>query len=336
MKTLILLVMLFPLFLNSVSRYMITIFLSIIWLIYTLYYTIHLYKLKDKKIKTDKYLEYPPNNNHPSYIRFLYKGKTDYKVFISMIMELILKESISLVRHNGSEYSFIDNKNEVELTKSEIHLKKMLFQDIGNKECVYLDKILLNAKKNSGYFYSIYKEWMHTFDYECVKNKYFKSIKQLVDDGMFYFMISMILVLYNLFFTKFIFVSLVIFYYVSLLIKKVNDCANMEEDVKEEYENWLKFKNYIKKEDNTINELDITTLENYALYAYVLDEYDEFVKIVNKKFITNKDEVNKSVILSIINARVFDELENSLKKSIKISKVKTVVLFARNKGKGNL
>lgn len=314
--------------------YALTIVASIIWLIYTMFYIFKLKKIKDKKEVIKDYCEYPPNNNYASYLRFLYSGKVDYKVFVATIFELIEKGSIKLVRKNKNEYYFIDDKdNNIELTKSEEELKKLLFRKIGDGEVVSLDKINKSSKRNNGYFYEAYKEWQTVFNFEAAKYKYFKPIKPIIDSSLLYFVMSLVIVVYNILFTKFIVISLIIFYVTSYLTIEVNDYCNREDEAKEEYIKWLKFKNYINKNDNNLNELDMKTLENYALYAYVLDEYESFFKVLYKKYNSDDKIFNDSVILSIINVRIFDEIESKLKKSIKIAKWKTVLLSSKNRGK---
>lgn len=314
--------------------YLLTVIASIIWLIYTLYYIVKLNKIKDKKEKIITYSTYPPNNNYPSHIRHLYSGKVDYKTFIVTLLELIDKKSIKLIRKNKNKYFLIDNKDEIiELTKSEAELKKILFNKIGDGDCVSIDTIKRSSKKNSGYFYAIYKEWQNVFEFEGAKYKYFKPIKPIIDSSLFYFLMSLAIVIYNIIFTKFIVLALLMFYVTSYLIIDVNNYSNRETEAKCEYIDWLKFKNYLANRDNNLDELDITTLENYAMYAYALDEYDSFVKKLNKKYLKNKDVFNESVILSIMNIRIFDEIEKDLKNSIKIATSKTVVLFSKNKGR---
>ena len=106
--------------------------------------------------------------------------------------------------------------------------------------------------------------------------------------------------------------------------------ANKERLI-EEYIKWLEFKNYLKT--NSLDELDISSLENYATYAYALDEYDNFLVALNKKYLKDEHVFDKSILLSIMNFRIFDEVEEVLRKSIKIARNKYVFLFKRNKGR---
>ena len=329
MKFIVFISLLLVFILPSELKYNITIIATIIWFLSTIYYSIKLYKIKDKKITTDKYSMEPPNNNHSSYIRYLYKGKVDYKVFISTIIELLLKKSISLVRQNKDEYYFIDNNIEDEaLTKSEAFLKNMLFKVIGEKECLSLNQMQKRCLKNSGYIYSVYREWKHIFVYECASNKYFKSNKNVIDASLIYFVSSLIIGIYNALFTKFVFIALLIFTIMAILTTYVNEMKKLEEDAKKEYICWLEFKNYIEKNDNSLDELDIISLENYATYAYVLDAYEPFINILNKK-----EDIEKSVFLQIIKLRIFDEVENKLKNSINTFNFNAKLLFAKNKGR---
>ena len=168
-------------------------------------------------------------------------------------------------------------------------------------------------------------------DIENAKNKYFKPVKRIVDNSLMYFVSSILLVVYNILFTKYVVVALIIFYVTSYLTIVVNNLKNREDDAKEEYIKWLEFKNYLKT--NSLDELDISSLENYATYAYALDEYDNFLVALNKKYLKDEHVFDKSILLSIMNFRIFDEVEEVLRKSIKIARNKYVFLFKRNKGR---
>lgn len=311
----------------------IVIFLSIIWALYTIYQFIKINKFKDEKITTDNHLLEPPNNNYSANIRYLYKGKVDYKVFVSTIVEMMLKGSISFVRKNKNEYCLVNNKNDEELNKIEKGVKKIIFDDIGNSDVVSLNLIKKKCSKNSGYIYSVYKEWQELFEYQCASNKYFKSNKKNVENVLLYFIASIIISIYNIVFTKLIWLSIIMICITGYLCKSVNDIKNREDDAKKELEEWLKFKNYIKKQDNSLDELDVTSLENYATYAYVLDCYDSFINILNRKNINNKDSFKDSVLLMIMYLRIFDEFDNVLKTSINKAFLNSKILFSRNKGR---
>ena len=311
----------------------IVIFLSIMWAIYTIYQFIKIEKFKDKKITTDKDLLEPPNNNYSAYIRYLYKGKVDYKAFVASIIELMLRKSISLVRYNKGDYYLINNKDDEELSKCEECIKKILFKDIGNSDSVSLNLIKEKCSKNSGYIYSVYKEWEEILEYECASNKYFITNKNIVENVLLYFIISFIISLYHLIFTNIMWLAVSMIGITGYLCKCVNDIRNREEDAKRELEKWLEFKNYINKQDNNLDELDVTSLENYATYAYVLDCYEGFINVLNRKHSKNTDSFKDSVLLMIMYLRIFDEFDNVLKTSINKAFLNSKILFSRNKGR---
>ena len=307
----------------------ITLIASIIWFIYTLFYLYKLYNVKDKKVTTNNYLIDPPNNNYSPYIRYLYSGKIDYKVFLLVVFELLIKGSISIKIENNIYY-LIDNKiKDEELKKSEVYVKKILFKDIGEGHYIILNSMIDKCNKNSGYIYSVYKEWQNVFEYEVAFNKYFKSNKQLVDKSTSFLIISFILSLYNIIFTKKIILGLFIFLVASIICKYINDLKNREDEAQIEYEKWIQFRNYIGKTDNNLDELDIKSLENYSLYAYSLDSYLEFKNILKKK----NGNYTDSDILNIINLNVFDNIDYIFNKSINKLNINTLFLFARNKGR---
>ena len=330
MKTLVIVSLLIVLLIGNPLRVYLTIFASCIWIIYSIYYCYILFHSKDKKIVAYKYSTSPPNNNYSPFIRYLYSGKTDYKVFFLIVIELVIKGSISLKKENNM-YFLIDNKckNEV-LRKSEIYVKKILFKDIGDGNYVVLNNMIRKCNFNSGYLYSVYKEWENVFIYEAAFNKYFKSNKNLIDKSTFFLVISFVLSLYNIFFTKKILLALFIFTIASLMCKYINDIKSREDEAKVEYKRWLEFKNYINKEDNTLDELDVSSLENYALYAYSLDSYYSFYDILNRK---NKCDIDKSEVLKIMINKDFINIEYIFSKSIEKLNINAVLLFAKNKGR---
>lgn len=316
----------------DVIRNSVTIALTIVWSIYTIYQIIKLLKIKDKKISSKRILKHTPNDSCASHIRYLYKRRVDYKSFISTILDLLLKDSISLKRSNG-EYYFIDNKIKDEvLTKSEEGVKKILFVEMGNTDNVSLSSIKKMSKINVGYLSIVLKDWNITCEYECVKEKYFKSVKRIIEDYIFYLVISLIIAIYNVLFTKYILVALIIFVVTSVLSVITNNFKKINEESIDEYKSWLEFKNYIESKDASISQLNNNILERYALYAYVLDSYKSFKSIVYNKYINDKNSLNDSVLLSIINTSIFDDIERVIRKSINSIKIKSCV-YAKNKGR---
>lgn len=313
--------------------YLAIIISSIFWLIYTVWYIIKLRNILDKKIITNELRTDAPNNNHAYNIRYLYSKKIDYKAFISVILELINKKRISLIRYNKNDYQFINNKKmNIELTKVENSCIKFLFNQIGDNEKLSLNSFLILCKQSPVYVYECFKEWVSVFEYENAPLKYFKRIKPLIDDSLFYFVVSMIIVISNIA-VKYILVALFIFFVTSYIIMIVNNYANLEEESKNEYIEWLKYKNYINKYDNDLYELDIESLDNLAMYAYVLDEYDSFKNILNRRYKDNKN-IDNDVILSIMYFEIFDDIEYKITSGLKSSKHKSMNMFKRNKGKG--
>lgn len=332
MRAVVIILMLLIAILESDIRTTVTLALTVLWLIYTIYVCIKLLKAKDKKIESNEVLIDIPNDTNVSHIRFFYKRRLDNKVFISIIFDLLRKKSISLIRQNG-EYYFIDQKlpDEV-LSKSEESVKKLIFTEMGNKENVSLTNIINALKKNSGYIYNEYKSFKTTFEYECAGEKYFKSTRSIMDSSMFFFVLSMILAIYNLIFAKKVIFFILIFGITSFLVRVVNNFKNIEEEKIAEYKSWLEFKNYINS-NNDLDKLDINTLEMYSLYAYVLDSYDSFKIALKKKYQEDNNSLNDSVLLSIMNVSLFDYIESEINKSLNVCKFKSVVLFARNKGR---
>ena len=330
MRIFILLSLFITLFFGDELKYNITIVLSVCWLLYTVYYYFNLKSIKDEKIVTDKCCDNPPNNNKSYYVRYLYNAKADYKAFFSMIIELVRCGSISLIGNNNTYY-FINNKvKDEKLSKSEEYLKKILFLDIGSNDKISLENIKNVCRVNSGYISSVFKEWQNIFLYESAFLKYFKSVKPVVDNSLFYFVVSMIIAVFNIFFTGLILVSLIVFTITTLLIKSVNDYSNRESDATKEYICWLEFKNYLSKKE--VN-CDIKTLEDYAMYGYVLNEYDSIKEVLNRMYAKNIKIFDDNEILYMINLNIFDIIEKEIKDSIESATFKSTILFSKNKGK---
>lgn len=330
MKIIVIILTLSMAYIKEIRNYM-TLILTAIWALYTIYQIIKLLKIKDKKIVSKKVLNHLPNDNYPSHIRYLYKRKVDAKTFVCTIFELIIKDSISLKRNNG-EYYFIDNKiDDEELTSNQSSVKNILFMDIGNGDNVSLSTIKRSCNKNAGYIANIIKEWKITCEYECIKDKYFKSIKNILEDYLFYFVISFIIAFYNVVFTKHIIVAIVIFITTSLLSVITNNLKKISEESITEYKEWIEFKNYIDK-SNELSLLDNNTLEIYSLYAYVLDSYKSFKEVLMKKYLQDNKVFENSVILSIMNASIFDDIEKIICNGISSASIRSCI-YIKNKGR---
>ena len=330
MKIIVIALMIIILLLNSSLRTFITMICTVIWLFYTIYVCIMLFKNKEQKLKSNDKIDHMPNNALPELIRYFYIRKVDNKVFIAILFNMIAKEYISLIRQEN-EYYFINNVNEeITLTKSEEYVKKILFREIGNGENVSLSAISKMCKVNSGYLYNEYDSFKTTFEFESAKEKYFKPTRNLINNTLFYLVISFILSIYNLLFTPNVVVFVVVFITTSILSIIINNFKNVEDEKVSEYIEWLKFRNYII--DTDLSNLDIEVLEEYSLYAYVLDCFDEFKLSLDKKYQRNNACYNDNLLLQIINSGVFDDIEKDLNKSLDSMK-STVLLFKRNKGR---
>lgn len=310
------------------------IILALVWFLATIYFSYKILKMKKDKVNTNEYINYPPNNEYSYVIRCLYSKKIDSVAFVATIFELLLKKSISLVRYNKNEYAFIDNDLNEVLNKSEEQLKNILFKKIGSEKKLSINFFKTYSRKNSGYFYSIYKEWQDSLKIEVLTKKYFERVKPLIDKTLFYFSFSFAIALLNIIINKNYLIFVIIFSITSILIIKVNNYLKIDDELKNQYIEWIKFKNYIKSCNNDLIDLDTVTLEKYCLYAYIFDEKENFKKIINKKYSKDKESIENSVLLSIVNLGIFDNIEKEIRKSIKIAKINYTYFFARNKGRG--
>lgn len=329
MKKLVVLFLIIVIFLESSLRSTIILSLSEVWFLIFIYHFISVLKYKDKKVNTKEILEYTPNNNYSPYITYLITGSVNTRVFVSVILELILKGSISIRRYDKNQYYLIDEKSDIELTKSENYIKRLLFFDISHDEKVSINSIVKFFNKKSGYAYHAYKEWQNIFYCEAANNKYFKGSKDLVDGMLFFFAISFVLAFYNIVLVGNVYLALIIFILTSILTIIANNVHNREEEAIKEYVDWMKFKNYLNLPNNNISSLDNISLENYCCYAYSLDCMPIFEHILSNK---DNDEISDSILLSLVNTGIFSNIEKLLIKSIKKAQFKSIVLCKKNKG----
>lgn len=333
MRLAIIIFMLIVPFLDASLRKIITIMCTIAWFIYTIYYCIILLNKKDKTISTKEIINNIPNETLPEYVRYFYKKKIDNKVFISIVFDMIRNNYITLVKEED-DYYFVNVENEeVFLTKSEEVVKKILFREIGNSESVSLNRILNASKKNCAYLYNEIQIFKSTFENECAKEKYFKSNKNIFNNSLFYLVFSLILSFYNLFFASNVYVFIIIFILTSIISIVINNFKNIENDRLNEYENWLKFRNYIINKD--LSSLSVDSLEKYTLYSYVLDCYKEFKSSVLIKYYEDKECYKDSLMLRMVSIDIFEEIEKKLNSSLNNIKFNTILLFKKNRGRRN-
>lgn len=324
MKTFIIIILILTIFKPSYLG-LITYITTIGWCIYFLCFIYKLHTFKDKKIKTNNSIALPPNNTYPPYIRYLYSGKIDYKVFLLIVIDLIKKGSISIKKEDRIYY-LIDNKLKEEvLSNSEKHVKKILFKDIGTNDYVILNTMIKKCNFNSGYLYEVYKEWKDIFFCEVSSKKYFKSNKKILDNSTNFLILSFIISLLNVLITRYIFIALIIFSIAAIICKYINDINNREIDAKDGYVKWLEFKNYLDNQE--IDVIDEKLLESYTLYSYALDSYNNFKNILNKY------SFKEDNILNILKEDAFLDIDYLFKKSIGKLGINAIILFKKNNGR---
>ena len=330
MKLVLILFLLIILLLNASLQAFITMICTIIWFIYTIIFCIKLLNKKDEKIDSNGYILDLPSNTSPEFIRYFYKRKFDNKVFITTLFNMVMKKFITIVREN--DYYFVDNTDEESvLTKREESVRRILFKEMGNGENVSLTCIKKSSIKNSAYLYNYFQEFRSTFEYEVASEKYFKPTKNVTYNSMFYLAISYLIAFYNLFFIPYVIIFILIFSLTSIITIMVNGFKNIEEDKKEEYKNWIKFKNYVVNKN--LSELDIEKLESFSLYAYSLDCYKEFKESLYLKKYQDEKCFDNSLILQLMSTEIFDDIVKVLDKSITNIKLNTILLFKKNKGR---
>jgi hypothetical protein len=102
-----------------------------------------------------------------------------------------------------------------------------------------------------------------------------------------------------------------------------------------EYEEWMAFKRYILKKDNTIHEFSDKILSRYATYASAMKLDREFRVILKRKYKEDESLVEDNMLLQAINMGIIQELSKTITSGIRMSEVFNI-LFTKNHGNQTL
>lgn len=316
-----------PLYINAIN---------IVWFLFSCFYIGYIYFKEDKEYDNSKKIDYMttiPSDKPPEIIGFLMSCSIKKEYLIASIMELIRKEVILIGKINKSnKYVLIhNNKVHIPLSKAENYVIKWLFHDIGNDSQVSIDSIKKHANKSNGYFHSCYHEWSDIVNIEGAKYNFFESKKNFIETIFVYFITSYVMSLYNMFGSSNLMIGILMFILTTLFVIYTNTFYKRTKDGNIEHNEWMAFKRYISKYDNTIHEYGIYTLSMYGIYSKVLGVENEYRNILRKKYETNKEDVDTNMLLCAINTGVIDILDKTISGAISRSEL-MYAFSSRNKG----
>ena len=148
---------------------------------------------------------------------------------------------------------------------------------------------------------------------------------------LLFFVISYLLVLYNIFLLQSYIIAMLIFTFTTGFLIYVNSFYRRNKESNREYEEWLAFKRFIQKKNNSLDDLSVDTLATYAVYTKVLGVYKEFKNILLKKYSKDKEQIESNILLYSICLGIMDDIDKILQDGIKIS-ILANIMFAKNHG----
>lgn len=305
--------------------------ISYLWFIFTIIYIVNVYKNRDREYDNKfkgLYCKVIPNNRSPESLGFLLDGSVKEDHLLASLKDLMRKKIILIGRFkDNNEYVLVSKKAMLHfLSKSEAYLMRWFFENIGNGEYVTFKQLKREGTNNSGYFNSCYKEYIELVNLECARYSFFESKKALLDNMLFYFVISYIFVMYNAFVSHNFMIAGLMFVVTSLFVVYVNSFFKRTLESSREYDEWKAFKRWIKEIPNSISDYDIDSLELTIVYAKLL-KVDKYVKNI----VVNRKDTKKNNFISCYKFGILDELDKILNTEIRSSAI-AMVLLGKNRG----
>lgn len=305
--------------------------ISYLWFIFTIIYIVNVYKNRDREYDNKfkgLYCKVIPNNRSPETLGFLLDGSVKEDHLLASLKDLMRKKVILIGRFkDNNEYVLIYKKATSNfLSKSETYLVRWFFENIGNGEYVTFKQLKKEGSNNSGYFNSCYKEYVELVNLECARYNFFESKKDLLDNMLFYFVFSFILVIYNSIVSLNYIYAGIIFVIASLFVVYVNSFFKRTIESSREYDEWMAFKRWIKDDPDSVIDYDIDSLELTIVYAKIL-KVNKYIKNI----IIKRKDTAKNNFISCYKFGIIDELDCILNRGIKSSSV-AMILLGRNRG----
>lgn len=306
--------------------------LNVFWFITSITLFIYIYITKDKEYESTYKEEYEydfPSDRNPEILGILMTGYPKERFFIASVFELIRKNAIRIARINGKkDYVLIqNNKYKGELSKGEFYIMKWLFHYMGNDYEVPLSKITEDSKKNSGFFSYCYHEWANLVEVDAAGLNIFEAKGTLFTDMLVYFIISYVLVIYNILLVNNYVLAIIIGILNTVFLIYTNKFIKRTRETNLEYLRWKAFIRYMTKFDNKLHDMDSSSLAKLCVYSKVLKLDDEFYKIYNRS-----RNITDNQLLVAINEKVIKDLDKAISMGVKYSEIATNIFYSKNKG----
>lgn len=274
----------------------------------------------------EKYYGEIPKMRKPEHLGYLLEGKINVSHLTASIMELINAEVILVKPYQKTYFLEFNPRYEGELLKSELFLLTWLFKRIGNGEKVSIGDIIIDAEKNSGYFWNCYCEWFELATFAGERECFYESKRDILEEAFGYFGLSLILIMENVMIHNNYFLVMGMITVAFLAISYVFNLRRRTEEANEEYYQWLAFGRYLEINAVQSNIMDEKQLANLIIYAKLLNKSKEYREVL----LTSKIEISNSLleleikgILAVINMKI--------EKVVKRAKLKAR-FFSRNRG----
>lgn len=307
--------------------------LSVIWTIYVAIFIIYHQnnKMKNNRRKKGLFVKDIPSLRTPLELGYLLKGKVDYSMISTSIIELIRKRAL-LLRYNPKkkDYVFIYNNNSTEeITNSERALLKWFLKNIGDGEKVSLSRIKRDARTNSVYFLNCYNNWQMLASFEGTRTNFFQTKNNVVESSLAYIGIAIILALMGFIIhiplyltTLSLCASVVLIIYVSKFYLRTND-GN------EEYSKWISLSHSIKRGEACNNITDLTNVERLIVYSIIL--HTKSNKSLNNILENNNHGFDNEEFIMYERSGIFKELCSKMKNLVPTALMLSY-FFSKNNG----
>lgn len=308
--------------------------LGSVYLVLLVLLFVYIYIKYDKELKTNFDMEYNRefiNDYDVTNIEYLFDKKITEKAFSTSILNLIYKKNIKIEQIDKKDYKLI-KVNTDNVSESEEHLMKMIFDNIGNKEYVLLSQIKKYAKEVHGTtseFLTSFTTWQNKVTSESIKNNFYESNTKIKVLGVLFslvgYLVFYVMVRFNGFnlFSIIIFIcALVFMIYVLIFNKRTKRGA-------EDYQKWKAFKRFLE-DFGRFDEKELPEIvlwERYLVYANIFGIADKVGKTMKIKFNeinTNNQYSNGDLLFDYMMWNNFNHSINNTVRS-SVSTARTVV-----------
>lgn len=279
--------------------------LSILYIIGIIIIWIYIYRkyAKEYNVNFDhKYYREFTGDYNVEVVDYLINNTVTTKAFSASIMNLIYKKNIRIEERAGKKNKkeiFLYLVNRDNINSSETILVDLLFNDIGNGECVSLKSVEKYSSKfaTAENFKRKYDSWIMSVEREARKEEFFEKHTRIRTIAILYFVFGMIIFIMNLFFNigNYITIFLIVIGSIAFLIYSLT-FKKWTRKGREHYLKWQAFKNFLKDfgsfKDKEIPE--IALWDKYLVYATVFGIAKEVQKAM--KIVLVENNIDSSTI----------------------------------------